>query len=806
MEIEEAIAHAKRGDAVLFTGAGFSFGARNMHAQPDNFIPNARDFANELANKVGSANSYDLPIIAQYFCRKKGEHSLVDELIRNFSATEVQDYHIYIASLPWKRVYTTNYDNVFEFAAHQSGKEWTPITLEVGPTASHRRCVHINGHINNLSIKTLGAQVKLTHSSYSADAFAESPWSQQLRQDLNAAKAIVYIGYSMADIDISRVLFTSPELRRKTVFIVGPQDDDITIAPLEDYGEVHRIGVQAFSELAKNVEAPESFSKHEYTWLKRYSVPDIPLKPGDKEAIELLTMGVAEDANIAWAVNDPANLYCVARTDVELILRELDRGKKWFLLHSDLGNGKSLIKQNLTYTLAKRDYKVFWDTEFDLNRKSDLSHLGKEDGKVAVFIDETPDRFEVIDGLLSINHPNITVFTCVRSTLYELGESSYNKYLPEGYIPFDVNQLSNQDIANFVRILNSLGLWGGRASESDWAKANFIEIECRRGIAKLILSVFEESEIGRRITRAASTLINSRTDVASLIVLSFLLNRINHSPNPTVMSDIMGKDAWQLVKSDQFKDAGEFIRFQDGVIKARSSIVSAYLLRKALSAENLVWYLERFVRRMGKMKRDSTMHHIFVELQRFPVLESLIESKRKREIIIGYFESIKEIPYNERRALFWLHYAMARLSYGEFDEATLYFTHAKSLAKGNVKDTIEVNNHFARLLLDSRTESADYDDYFKAFEMAHGILLEQMNKGTNKHFPYRQAANYVKFISFRKRDLNDAEVKRFVVSCKQVVSAIDHLRGTISHSNEVQACREAMSRAIAIATGDEATA
>lgn len=157
MEIDEAIAHAKRGNAVLFTGAGFSFGARNMRAPPDNFIPNARDFAKELAHKVGSGNSYELPIIAQYFSRKKGEVSLVDELIKSFSTTDVRDYHVYIASLSWKRVYTTNYDNVFEFAALQSGKEWTPITLEVGPTASHHRCVHINGHINDLNIKTLSA-------------------------------------------------------------------------------------------------------------------------------------------------------------------------------------------------------------------------------------------------------------------------------------------------------------------------------------------------------------------------------------------------------------------------------------------------------------------------------------------------------------------------------------------------------------------------------------------------------------------------------------------------------------------------
>lgn len=85
-------------------------------------------------------------------------------------------------------------------------------------------------------------------------------------------------------------------------------------------------------------------------------------------------------------------------------------------------------------------------------------------------------------------------------------------------------------------------------------------------------------------------------------------------------------------------------------------------------------------------------------------MESVIDLHRKPELIIGYFEAIKDIPFCQRSGLFWLHYAMARLSYGEFKEATLYFDQARSLAKDNPKDLIEINNHYARLLIDSRTE------------------------------------------------------------------------------------------------------
>jgi hypothetical protein len=245
--------------------------------------------------------------------------------------------------------------------------------------------------------------------------------------------------------------------------------------------------------------------------------------------------------------------------------------------------------------------------------------------------------------------------------------------------------------------------------------------------------------------------------------------------------------------------AGEFIRFRDGVVKTRSSIVSAYLLRKSLKPEKLIFHIERFVRRLASLRRDSAMHHIFTELQRFPVLESIIESSRKREIIIGYYQALNDLPYCQKNSLFWLHYAMARLSYGEFRRAALYFEQARSLAKGKTKETIDVNNHFARLLLDSRTNSNDYDDLFDAFEMAHRILLEQMNRNTNRHFPFRQAKKYVEFIAYRKKQLTQSQVNRFIISCRQVVSAINQLHGRIAKAHEVGECREAMSRALEIA-------
>lgn len=799
MDIKEAIAHALRGNSVLFTGAGFSIGALNSRPAPSNGVPTARQFATSLARSVASTKEYDLPIISQYFIKKRGEHELVREIISSFSVVSVSDYHKVISRIPWRRVYTTNYDNCFEFSAQQQGIDWTPITLDAGPSASPKRCVHINGHIFNLNINTLQSQIKLTHSSYSSDNFASSRWSSQFRQDLGNAKSVIFIGYSMYDLDIARVLFQSPELKERTFFIVSPSDDDITISPLEDYGSVLPIGIESLATLIGNTQVSPEGTAYRYTWLSRYNDSINLSEPNDKDGIDLITLGVVNQEALAWELIEKRQKYAIRRSAVDEFLHEIERGRRWFLVHSELGNGKTIVKGQLSYILTKLDFTVFWDTEFELNRANDIRYISKESGKIAIFIDETPDRFEVIDGILSLNLPNVYVFVCVRTAMYELGEARYDQALPEEYIPIDLNQLSDSDIHKLAQLMNNLGLWGSRADLALLQKESFIRVECDRRIARVILSVFEESEVGHRIVRSARRFMNDRGIISALVVLTFLLSRIGHAPRPTLLSEILNEDVWKILKTSEFRQAGEFLRFNNGEIGSRSSIISTYLLRNAFSPENLLWHIERFVRRLNSIKRDSIQHNIFTELQRFPVLESIIESPRKRELIIGYFQSISELSNCQSNGSFWLHYAMARLSFGEFKESELYFEQARSLAKNNPKVLTDIDNHFARLLIDSRIKSEEYSDYFEAFSLAHKILIGQINLGTNKHFPFRQAKKYVEFISYRKDKLSNDNILYFITCCRQVLTAIDHLTGPIARSIEVSECKESVQRAISIA-------
>lgn len=362
MELREAIEQAKKGNAVLFTGAGFSYGATNLlPEEQDRSIPTAFKLAAIMADLCEVDGTYQLPAISQFFETKKGSGELVRLLLNQFSISAIASHHRTIARIPWRRVYTTNYDNCFEFAALQEGIDWTPITTDTAPTASHHRCVHINGHVSNLTEESLSKQLKLTHSSYSAETFVGSKWSHQFRQDIFASRAIIFIGYSMADIDISRIIHQIPELRSRTFFITSDRADPVSEALISPYGSVHSIGIEGFAKLAAEVEIVEDDEPYQVTWLERYEPPESAAPPEDSAAHDLILKGVVSSPMMAWALAEKGAPYAVRRVQAQEIIKEIQNGRRWLVVHSDLGNGKSILKEQLSYLLSKLDYDVYFE-------------------------------------------------------------------------------------------------------------------------------------------------------------------------------------------------------------------------------------------------------------------------------------------------------------------------------------------------------------------------------------------------------------------------------------------------------------
>ena len=169
MTIEEIREKILTGKAILFCGAGFSMSTTNIE---DNNPPLARQLSKEISN-LGKFNESDnLKYTSdRYINENKDDLSeLVQLLKKRFSIKKTPQEHINIMSYPWRRIYTTNYDDAIEVAAKSASIHLDSICIDDSSKDFFKRndlCVHINGFINGLTEEKLRDDyLKLSKSSY----------------------------------------------------------------------------------------------------------------------------------------------------------------------------------------------------------------------------------------------------------------------------------------------------------------------------------------------------------------------------------------------------------------------------------------------------------------------------------------------------------------------------------------------------------------------------------------------------------------------------------------------------------------
>jgi SIR2-like domain len=184
MEFQDAIRESLDGQAVMFVGAGFATGAMNIVGGP---FKNGPRLARYLAAQCALPDDTGLEDAAEEFLRQKGRDALIREIQQEFTVKEIGAHHRQIAAVPWRRIYTTNYDNIAETAYARAGRRLTPVTLADKIRAISKTdtvCVHLNGFVDRLTRDRVISELKLTETSYVTTAIVDSEWAALLREDI----------------------------------------------------------------------------------------------------------------------------------------------------------------------------------------------------------------------------------------------------------------------------------------------------------------------------------------------------------------------------------------------------------------------------------------------------------------------------------------------------------------------------------------------------------------------------------------------------------------------------------------------
>lgn len=745
MDIHEAIHHALNGRAILFTGAGFSFGASNQRGQK---IPAGDALATSLLTDVGYSNrAGSLDKASAAYLRRKSSSELVNFILDRFTLGKVTESHREIAKLPWKRVYTTNYDLVFEEARKEEGITCNSVDGIDEPRnhlSKKNLIVHINGAINRLSEDRLGSSFKLISESYSADSFEDSGWAFHFRSDVRTAAAVIFIGYSMYDLDIRRILF-SENISDKCVFIVAPLNDDNELAAedLGDLGVVAPIGIDAFSDIVSTEKSNYVPVENELlleAWGEIFGVTGSPAHPSDEEIIEFLTEGIVSDPLAMEAIGPDKSNYLLDHDVTSRVKYALENEGKPVLLKGELGTGKTFMLNELAQYLLVLGWRIF---KLDVKSKSEIAELEEiclQPGKKLLIIENYQSHLDLLKWYAETKPIDTTIAFTARSTIHDLFSADLFNIFIDGILEFDISTLRSTEINNIIHLFDRYGLWGNRLGWPSRRKESFIKHDCSNSLPSVLLDILKSKNIAEKYKVLLSGLSN-KADVESILVCAFSLEVIGLAPRIQHIQELLSnKINWSKVRSQP--ELKSVINIDANFLAAKSSVLALHLLHSAFSPKRILTTLIQMAQCASDLSRESEFKHILNLLMRYRNVSSIFPEENKLASVINFYENIKNLPNAVKNPQFWLQYAIACLAFGKLERAERYFDDAYDLVYPSY-NTFKLDNSYARLLLEKSMQCANMDDIILLVDKAKEIILSQM-RVEKTYNPYRAALGFFK--------------------------------------------------------------
>jgi len=759
--------------AVLFLGSGFSRSAIGLDDKP---LP----VADALAKQIGKLGKFDaegdLRYAADRFLGDGGsEQTLIDALQESFTIKSIAPHHVSIASAPWRRIYTTNYDDCLELAAKQAGRLVHGVDTTAKPSdygAKNNVCVHLNGSLTSLSADSLEGAFKLTTSSYlSPDSFLTSQWFYPFKRDLDFCSAIVFVGYSMYDIEVQRILHTTPEYAGKTFFVEQELRGGKAQFTLERFGTILPIGAESFGNEITNAftqfeEEPESLV---LASLEEYEVRANPVEIRDKDVDAFLMRGDLDDALMDATISGTTGAPVLIPRDELARALELARAGSDLIVTGDFGNGKSIFLRALRSRLSLEGFRVFSADQADAYQSEDLEQLVKKGVKGFLLIDAYEQNLDLVMTYVELAPKNLRLIAGARTSVHE---RLREKFVSAGLRPTEisVDELSDEEVDKFIDIVDNIGYWGDRAGLSRARKRSAVAHDHHRRLSLNLLALFSAPQIVGRIKElvADGLSVPTRRDT----IFSIALLEANDMPlNSSLIAAIAMNNE---VYSAEFRNDSKLrqvYRFDGPRVVGKSSLFGLALISQVFASTYIVDQLLKIVASIGNEHGDvREKRDLQRNLFRFSVVERLLPKKQLMQNLVRYYEKLKqEVPWLKSDPHFWLQYGMAQLTHKNYDTAQSYFTQAYAIAAKKVEyHTAHIDNQQARLYLLRGLTSSDAATSFKFFSDAHRLL----SSAPEDQHKYRQIEAYREVHAQKYDSFSKANKVQFEHACRAVLDSL----------------------------------
>lgn len=748
------------GNALLFVGSGFSRDCKNSTTPPSN-PPTAKGLIDIISKRLDiDTSGYGLEDVTQHYHNVNSNSETLLDLIRPlYEITDIPKEHIDFVNLPWNRIYTTNYDTTVELCFTKRGLLPIPIDLDSDSNASIKQysVIHLNGYIKNVDNTNFLSKIRLTSSTYWDDRIGHSGWKSRLQRDFAHCSRIVFVGYSLFDIDIVRLLRENPTLKKKTTFIESTRQDPIKLGRLEAFGTVVSSGfIQAANIISDVARTSKTESSEFFISFDRILPPEEIKTITASDARDFFIYGRRSE-EIAFLEPTQRQSFSLYRDFAEQMVDTIKAGTSRIVLFGNIGNGKSVLIDQFCSAAHGAGYKVYKFVEESERITTELKAISSSRSIVIIEnVFSNISLFEYVNKTLGMETPIIC--TC-RTPAYELRGNELREAIGPKFSAFNIDRFSLGERERLADCLLELGFFGrlerGRSALISDLKTWGDDMR------SVILKIFDED--GSAIFRTISTEIKEgckqNSELSKVLISYFLVTMTESTATTPLVDSLLDMSSYPVIQrhKDIFHD---FFDINSRGANVKSSILAEVCLRKVFDDAEVIGTLIS-IANSQKEKRYAASYEwpILRQLMRFGFIEGFLTSRRKREQLQRYYESLRNNQFYNHRPHFWLQYAIAEMSLGNYGLARTYLETAVERGK-RIPDYrfLHIDNHYARYYLESRARSKDDPlDAHDCFVKVSNTLIGEMKSDSQLHYAARVTKYVAEFFYRANRFLNDSQ-------------------------------------------------
>lgn len=771
MELSKAIETAIDGNAVLFVGSGFSLGGKTKTGEG---MVVGKGLSHKICRRFSIEMTDNLSIAADRCLSNRGKEVPLKVFIAYLNSIlvcdETSNEQDTILSLPWLRIYSTNYDNVIEESSKKQGikRETITATTErfVAKRSVKEAIIHINGYIGKVDERNFFEDFRIADGQYMQDGFLESDWKQFFVNDLKMAKAIIFIGYSLEyDQQLVREIGRL-NIQNKCTFVDIETINRDSLYRMERFGQVDLIGTDGLAKEIEKIKGKYVASpvRQELRGFERCSNEDYfaTFDPGSETVRKLYVQG-----DFLKGLYNKV-YYCIHRNDAINEVKRLLKERKYIVVQSSLGNGKTMFLNSLGYELAQ-NYDVYWVDSLDTMYDDIQIVLEQMRNPIVLLVDDYGRNMRLIEELSKEKGTNIRLVMTSRSSInlnlyYDLQE----KYgIKESELELvDIDILNDDEINQLLEILEYYHFWGKNADKSVSQKKRILKRTYKSMTSQIFYMLLKSEVIEKSINEIFKEL-SGRRDLQDFIGIQ-AINMVCELHLKYADIRNFSRITDNLLKSYMCNfEIRELLKEEEGRFVLSSAIFSKYIIESLFSADDLLRLLiDIYIKCDNAIEEEMYEQHRRMLISRSN-LQLLFKNNRNgmkyERCIFDFYDSIKNTRTARTNPFFWFQFAISALNLKKFDLSGIYFENAYAYAeKEHMVDTHQLDTHKARYLLEKEmhTNKNISESAFNTFKDAHDLLFNVKQSGQKVNYVLGQMTvynDYFRFYQaiFDERQLNE---------------------------------------------------